>query len=556
MSVPVRVFVNDFELTPPVATSDKAAQWDIDWEERIDGVGQAHGTIQDRLNDPIREFGASNTVPGSEPPTPTGGSVTVGWRDILRLVTTSGGITLFQGEVMQSQLGLPAGFPWRRWKLSATDFNSLLDTRLVGAADGFTWVTIDGGQTYTPIDPDAHGLSTDSATVQHLFDVYVQKPPYPSAGTFGTSTFVHDWISSSVMIDPVTGESRLQWTNTTLRSALDEMRALGGFPIFCWIDPDDEVHWMAFQDWDLIAGFGLPLLSPTIPFAGTAPARITDVHPQINGSTVIGGRNLTIDYDSSYMPQELYITGVTDFIRNPSGSTYFQGTGWEGGGAGTGFHANPVFRQMLVDAQSVTVHDRKAVGHSYINYARRARLRGSIVVGSPTEAVNGWRCGQMLTITDARLPDGLNNHSFPIQRVAGRLKPGNDFIEYTLEFGDFPIPRFSQKYRTTAQRLATARLPPHEHVVHLVSPVLLPSHSYTVYSQMVDHSKKPVRMAGVPVIWGLTVTDSFDATVGTGSVAPINTPCVTDTHGRTAATLVTGATTGLFYHLTATTPAQ
>jgi hypothetical protein len=39
-------------------------------------------------------------------------------------------------------------------------------------------------------------------------------------------------------------------------------------------------------------------------------------------------------------------------------------------------------------------------------------------------------------------------------------------------------------------------------------------------------------------------------------VTPILTPCVTNRNGRTAATLVTGATTGLHYHVTATTPAQ
>jgi hypothetical protein len=559
MSVPVKVLINGFELTPPVATSDKAAQWDLDFEERIDGVGQAHVTIQDRLNDPLREFGASNTVPGSEPPQHTGGLWTVGWRDILQLKTTAGDINLFAGEILQSNLSLPAGFPWRRWKLTATDWNSLLDQRLVGAPQGSTWETIDGGVTYQVVDPNAKGLSTDVDTLQNLFDVYVRKPvyphTYPDGGTFDTSSFVRSWIPSDVMTDPATGESRLQWTNTTLRSALDEMRGLASFPLFCWIDPDDAVHWMAFQSWDLIAGFGLPLLAPSVPFVTSAPARITDVTDDLNGSTVIGGRNLTFDYDSSYQPQEVFVNGINDFIYS-GGYTIFQGTGWDDGAAEASTPIHPWFRQMSLDAQTSTVRERRAVARSYINYARRARLRGSVTVGKPDEAVDGWRCGQLLTITDARLPDGLNGHAFPIQRVAGKLHAGNDFIEYTLEFGDFPIARFSQKYRTTPQRIATARLPATRHHVELPTHHLLPSESYTLYSQMVDHSGKPVRMSGIPVVWTLSVTDNAGAPVSAGYVVPIASPCVTDQHGRTAATLTTGSTTGLHYHVTATTPAQ
>src|SRR6266566_8722326 len=304
MSVPVKVLVNGFELTPPIATPDRAAEWDLTWEERIDGVGQASVTIQDRLNDPLRGYGISNTLPGTDPPLPTGGPVTVGWRDILKLQTTDFDFPLFHGEILQSGLDLKVAFPWRRWALTATDFNALLDQRLVGAPDGATWETIDGGQTYQPIDPDAKGLATDAATVQHLFDVYLRKPPFPSGGAFDTSTYVHNWIPTNVMTDPATGESRLRWTNTTLRSALDEMRALSGFPVFCWVDPGDAVHWQAFQDWALIAGFGLPMLSPTPPFTSDAPARISDDHYEINGTTVIGGRGLKFPFDSSYMPQE------------------------------------------------------------------------------------------------------------------------------------------------------------------------------------------------------------------------------------------------------------
>jgi hypothetical protein len=530
-----------FQLLINGADATPISQWDATWEERVDGVGSASVTIQDRDNDPDLEYGRGYDITA-------GGNTSVGWRDLLTLKVN--GTNVFHGEVTKATLDLPAGFPWRRWKLSASDYNSIMDMRLVGVPDGTDWETIDGGETYEAVDLDAKGLSRDGDTVQALFAAYA-RTPLPEDNLLGTSTFVHNWIPESIMIDPNTGESRLSWTHSTLRSALDEIRSLAGFPIFCWIDPDDEVHWVALPGAGFLLSAGLPLLSPQPAFTTDAPAAITDVYANINGTTVIGGRDLSIEYDDTYMPQEVYVTGVTDFIRNPNGSTYYQGTGWSMN------HSNqPHFRQVLVDGQAITNAEREALSASLVNYARRARVRGSVKVGQPDEAVDGWRCGQMLTITDARLPATLNGRSFPIQRVSGSLKAGNDFREYTIEFGDFPIARFSQKYRATPQRIGTARLPSKEHTIHLPSAVLLPSLTYTVYSQMVDRSKKPVRMSGVPVLWDLTVTDASDATVGTGTITAINTPCVTDSHGRTAATLVTGATAGLHYHLTATTVPQ
>src|ERR1051326_1177405 len=251
------------EMNEIVVTPD--AEWDATWEERIDGVGQASATIQDR-NMVGPEYGRSFSIT-------SGGNTTIGWRDLLRI--SADGINFFHGEVVTSTLSLPVAFPWRRWRISASDFNSLLDLRLVGAPDGFTWETIDGGVTHQAVDPDAHGLATDGATVQALFQTYVRKPE-PDGAALNTGTYVHNWIPTSIMEDPATGETRLRWTNTTLRSALDEIRSLSSFPVFCWIDPDDAVHWMAFQSWDLISGEGLPLLMPLTPFADSAPAKISD----------------------------------------------------------------------------------------------------------------------------------------------------------------------------------------------------------------------------------------------------------------------------------------
>lgn len=136
----------------------------------------------------------------------------------------------------------------------------------------------------------------------------------------------------------------------------------------------------------------------------------------------------------------------------------------------------------------------------------------------------------------------------------------NDFRVYTLEFGDAPIGRFGQKYRSGAQRLPTARIPAKQHKVLFPTLHLRPSSSYVLTSQMVDTSQKPIRQGSVPVRWSLTTKDRTGATVATGSVTALdpvsgNTNS-TDKHGRAAARLATGAATDLHYHVTAVTVAQ
>jgi hypothetical protein len=524
-------------------------EWDAQWEERLDGVGQASVTVQDRSAGSSTQYGDMAKFTDSVPV-----RTTSGWRDILKVYTDEG--NLFWGEVSHSVLKLPAGFPWRRWEMTASDFNTVFDLRLVGVPDGSDWETIDGGQTHQPIDEHAHGESRDGDTVAALFLHYVELPRLvPSVGTYvipDTTTFVRNWIPAKVMIDPHTGKSRLQWSHTTLRSAMDEMRQLAAFPIFYWIDPDLKVHWEAVQDYK--SGTGGTLIAPHAKAGIPAPAVITDDTGALNGSTVIGGRNLQIEYDSSYAPQQVYINGVTDFIYN-GGNTIYQGTGWALRIRPTRLRsADRHYRQTSVDAETVTDSEKSSVAHAYQHYGHRPRLRGQITVGKPDEAVDGWRVGQMLTIHDARLPPALNGKSYPIQRVQGKVKAGWDYREYTLEFGDFPIARFSQKYRTTPQRISATRLPARKHRIYWPTHHLRPSTSYVLRSQMVDHSDKPVRRGGIPVVWSVETKDRAGVNVGGGTISAHENE--TDDHGRTAATLTTASGTDLHYHVTVKTPRQ
>jgi hypothetical protein len=534
-------------------------EWGATWEQRIDGVGQASVVVQDRDTSSSVEYAKGIKSTLDDVGTSGFRGVTDGWRDVLKL-TDGAGANLFWGEVTNADLLLPTGHPYRRWNLSASDFNTLFDQRLVGVPDGYTWISIDGGQTHIAVDPNAKGLSRDGDTLKALLDTYVRLPllePAPShtgsTWTFdelGSTTYVRNWIPRRIMLDPATGESRLQWRQTTLRAAIDEMRGLAGFPIYCWIDPDLEVHWESLPGPDISDTSGaLPLLLPRHPINRPAPATL--VHEDVaNHSTSIGFRDLKITYDATYMPQQAYVNGTTDFVY--AGATRWQGTGFAP-------HLierdqKPYWRQISVDAEAVTDREKIAVAKAYQSFNNRSRIRGTVTVGSDKDVIDTWRVGQQIKIFDARLPPSLYGKAMPIQAVRGSLKAGQPFRVYTLEFGDFPIARFSQKYRSQPQKIHPTRLPARKHKIYMPTTHLRPSTAYTIYSQMVDASDKPVRRGGIPVDWSLVTKDRAGVAVSAGTLVAITSE--TDEHGRTAATLTTGATTDLHYHVTARTAPQ
>jgi hypothetical protein len=522
MTTGFQLLINGVDRTPD-------SEWDATWEQRLDGVGHASITIQDRII--AEDYGRV--------------------RDLL--VMRANGVNVFSGEITDSRNELPPGRPWPRWKITASDWNTVFDLRLVGAPDGSTWGSIDGGQTHGAIDPAAHSAYHDGWSIDNLFNGggAESAPGYarlPDGTRFDTSQPNRtNYLPRSVFIDPATNEYRMHWTNTTLRSAVDEIRGLAPFPIYCWIDPDHKVHWQAFGRHNAVTG------APVRPFTSISPhairvpsaaAIVTDVSP--NGTTSVGGRELSIGYDGAYMPEQPYITGTTDFIYR-GGSVVFQGTGFPDRQT-----QDPTKRQLLVDAQAITEAQKDSVARHYMKFATRARVRGSIKVGTPDDVVDSWRVGQMLKVVDARLPASLNGRSWPIQRVAGELKAGNDFRVYTLEFGDAPIDRFFQKYRATPGLHHRARhLPARKHHIYMPTHHLRPSTTYTLQSQMVDEANRPVRQAGVPVVWSLEVRDRAGVNVGGGSITAITS--ATDKHGRTSATLVTSSSTDVHYHVTCKT---
>jgi hypothetical protein len=521
----------DFELYIDGAQVTSDAQWDATWEERTDGVGSASVTVQDRNNDPTLLYGWTS-------------------RQRMTMKTSASAPlpdwVLWDGETIDPDLDLPVGMPWRRWRISGTDWNTIPDLRAVGVPTGDVWLSTDGGATFQPVDPSAVVADNDQDTVRDWFDAYARRP---DGSAFGTDTYVNRYINT---LWTGAGDPLLEPLHTTLRGALSSMAGLAGFPIFCWIDPDGEVHWQAFPSTLLTPGPGLAMGFPEGTSIPSAPATITDYLP--NGVTSVGGRGLRFKLDFGYAPQETYVNGTTDFIYN-GGVVIYQGTGW-----GHNSHFTNL-RQIVVDAQSVNQAQRDAVADAYAAYSVRPRVRGQITIGGRTSEASdgsftptpdGWRAGQLVTIIDSRLPDVLNGKAWPIQRVAGSLRPSVNARQYTIEFGDAPLGQFSQKYRTSSSTTKlTARQPAVVFAIYWPSAVIAPSTTYTVVAQALDRANNPIRQSALPVEWALTVTDTAGVPQLVGSITPITTS--TDSNGQATASVTTDAGTGLFYDVSAQT---
>jgi hypothetical protein len=526
--------MTDFGLLIDGVPTVLPPQWDATWTEVVGGVGQASVTLQNRANDDsLDPLIAGNT----------------GYRHLLKM--TAGSWVLYEGEIVTPTLKLPVGFPWRRWVLGCTDFNTVLDLRIIGAPDGGMWLTTDGGLTFVAVDPSAVNASNDSGTVQAWFDAYVRVTQ--DLGAFDTTLdsaggFVGTYIPSTVLNPAPAGQPILLPINATLASAFAELAGYGAFPIYGpWIDPDRKVHWSAFPT--LIgAGSTGVLGSPAPMVMPPAPAIITDSSP--DGVTSIGGRDLNYSFDLTFGPQGIYVVGVTGFAYN-GGIPILGGTGWA-------FDAHDrAARQLLVDAQAITTTQRDTIGATYMAFSGRPRVKivvtigGRLDEGGGSPLMDGWRCGQLVTIIDARLPAWLNGGQWPIQKLTGTLKPYRNIRTMTIECGDAAIGRFSQKYRTVAAaKIATPRQPTYTHLVYFADLSPAAGKVQTLTSQMIDSAKVPVRSQGVQVTWSMVTEPGGVDTPG--YLSP--TATVTNADGQTQ-TQFTMPSTGLRYKVNADTHA-
>lgn len=227
------------------------------------------------------------------------------------------------------------------------------------------------------------------------------------------------------------------------------------------------------------------------------------------------------------------------------------GTGWSGE-----VTQDPNKRQTYLQAPISTTKDlRDSFGGQTLYRGQFATLRGQIEFTGYDDpdtgdrvSADGWRAGQLVKITDQRLPADMTGKYFVIQRVKTSLVPMTKVRKYTLDFGDGPTNRYS--YRASKQ--GEVQWPPPMNQIFVDAFDLTPgiNNSQIVSAQLVNGSGQPWSIEGKVVEWSLFVYNAAGVLqTGQGSIDPeVST---TDSNGKARTTLVTGSTPNLVYYVLA-----
>ena len=230
------------------------------------------------------------------------------------------------------------------------------------------------------------------------------------------------------------------------------------------------------------------------------------------------------------------------------------GTGWSGS-----VLQDPNLRQVYLDAPlSADQPTRDAFGQQVLYRGAYPTLRGTVVVdgwhtdfaGNPVEPVqvDGWRVGQKVPITDARLPADLNGRPYVIQRVQMNLLEGGWRV-YTLDWGDGPVQRVSSQ----GPPKPITNAPAIQLVVSVPNTTPQPGETQTATAQMTDGSGSPWKVPDRAVSWTLNVVDLLGNPVaGQGSLSTLTS--VTDRNGQAFTAFTAGTRRDLQYTILAQTP--
>jgi hypothetical protein len=203
---------------------------------------------------------------------------------------------------------------------------------------------------------------------------------------------------------------------------------------------------------------------------------------------------------------------------------------------------DPNKRQAFLDLPiSSDQATRNSMGGMALYRGSFETLRGSFV----STGYDGWRAGQLVHITDSRLPAQLNGKWFIIQRVRTELHPGTDLRKYTIDWGDGPTSRWSgEKQPGPVDWPNPATMI--EISVHDLSPG--PNSSQRITGQLINASGEPWAIEGKTVNWSLECYNNLGVLQpGQGSVKP--TVSITDRHGKAYTTFKSGAGVDLVYYI-------
>lgn len=368
---------------------------------------------------------------------------------------TDGGSTVFRGTVLTRKYVQKVGY--RDIEVTCSDYSIVFDERIVGAPSGQIYVGPDAQGNYESNDPDARTTSDDATTVQWLIGRYV------GGIAINTSTYVTPYLPVGYL-----GDHPMYWKAVTLRSALQDVAAVAGPDVHFWLDPDLNFHWQALPisatTGGVDTGGSLPLLMPLAPAltassVGIAESALVDYSTFYEADDPPG---LQVTYDGTSFPQQVYITGTTDFINTPSGNITITlpvaggtpitllehvpivqggGTGWYPFTDAQGEQARDSSkRQAVVPSDASTLAERAADGATAIRYASRALIRGQATV---TSASLIFHAGNTIHI---KFPTALGiDDTYIIQKVDTQYLNGTGTRQHVLDWGDAPTGRLTQK---------------------------------------------------------------------------------------------------------------
>lgn len=211
------------------------------------------------------------------------------------------------------------------------------------------------------------------------------------------------------------------------------------------------------------------------------------------------------------------------------------GSGWSGE-----VTQDPNKRQAYLEAPvSSTRSRRDAMGGQALYRGSISTVRGSVKV----RGLDGWRVGQVVKISDARMPADLVGRYFVIQKVQTSPLHSTDIRVYRIDWGDGPESRYSGD-----KVGGDAGMPPPAIQIDVQAFDLSPGpdSTQTITGQMVNGSGQPWNVAGKVVNWSVECYNNLGVLQpGVGEVNP--TQSSTDNHGRARTRLTTGPGTNLVY---------
>lgn len=233
---------------------------------------------------------------------------------------------------------------------------------------------------------------------------------------------------------------------------------------------------------------------------------------------------------------QIQVVAVTSIAGDPK--VGIGGSGWV-----NEVDQDPNKRQSYMEAPiSVTRAMRDSYGGQAVERGKEPTLRGSAVV----VGYDGWRVGQLMRVTDIRLPSYLNGRYFVIQRVRSGFLAETALRKYSIDFGDGPVSRWSGQPVLDD----SVEWPPGVTQIDIAERDLSPGPNSTqiITGQLINPQGEPWAIAGKVVEWRFECyNDLGELQTGEGSIDP--KVSATDKSGKARTRLTTGPDTALVYYV-------